>query len=370
MAAQQGREANFVSSGTQMPPQGGKHVTLRDAQRDWRVLDTPSLTVPAGVRLISHERFSTCPEFQVDYIRPSWLSRVTHSLKPLSDLLYAAQLLGRCTSDTVLILNGGGSLPLFTGLLNRLFFLRRRRILCWDLFVEVNERWKIKLVRAAMGGMTLCLVWSKDQVPAHARFLDMPEERFLFIPYKANHSKNPHYDLPMGNFIFAGGNGKRDYQCLIAAVRHTGIPVVISATNPQVRGLIEPMGHVIVLGAPEPAFAQLQAASRFVVFPMIFTGLKGGGEANFCNGMWHGKPVIAADSIAAKDYIIDGETGYVVPSGDAEALRQRILELWNDPERVARMGVAARRHAEESFTHQAFIRRLLRVAALLGRSSQ
>ena len=126
------------------------------------------------------------------------------------------------------------------------------------------------------------------------------------------------------------------------------------------------MPNVIVLGAPEPGFAQLQAASQFVVIPMTYTGLKGGGEANFCNGMWHGKPVIAADSMAASDYIIDGLTGYVVPSGDSITLRKRILELWNDREKVGAMGNAARSHAERHFTHAQFIRRLLTLAMILG----
>jgi glycosyltransferase involved in cell wall biosynthesis len=152
---------------------------------------------------------------------------------------------------------------------------------------------------------------------------------------------------------------------LIEAVRDTNIPVIISTTDPEVRRSIEPLPNVIVLGAPEPAFAQLQAAAEFVVIPMVHTGLKGGGEANFCNAMWHGKPVIAADSIAAADYIIEGETGYVVPSGDAGVLRTRILELWNTPDLAAEMGQTARIHAVENFCHSAFIRRLLALTLLL-----
>ncbi len=57
-----------------------------------------------------------------------------------------------------------------------------------------------------------------------------------------------------------------------------------------------------------------------MVVPIVCTDLRGGGETNFCNAMWHGKPVIAADSISAKDYIVEGETGYIVPAGDWEAL--------------------------------------------------
>jgi hypothetical protein len=284
----------------------------------------------------------------------------------LFHLAYARQLLGQCDSHSVLIVNGGAAVWLFVGLINHFVFRCQRRVLCWDVFVEVDRPWKRAVMSAAMKGMTLSVLWSRAQIAPHSDFLDVPRESFIFLPYKANHSKAPRYDLPIGGFVFAGGNGKRDYRCLIDAIRGTDIPVIISATDPEIRKTIEPLPNVIVLGAPEPAFAQLQAASQFVVIPMIFTGLKGGGEANFCNAMWHGKPVIAADSIAAADYIVEGETGFVVPSGDSNALRKCILALWYDPERVMRMGKAGQEHAVKNFAHSAFIRRLLRLASIVG----
>ncbi len=340
--------------------------SLSEVQQDWRRLDAADFDALRGVRLVSHEVFTSCPDVKVDFIPPGPVARLFRFSTVLFDLFYAIRLLRETREDCVLILNGGaGWLWIFVALGNRFCVLRRRRILCWDIFVEVDGRWKMALIRAAMPGLDLSVLWSKDQVSSHARFLDMPENRFIFLPFKANHSKGPRYNLPLGNFVFAGGNWKRDYRCLIEAVRGTDIPFIVSATAPEIRKQIGLLPNVIVLGAPEPAFAQLQAASRFVVLPMIYTGLKGGGEANFCNGMWHGKPVIAADSIAAKDYIIDGETGYVVPSGDSQSLRRRILELWNDYEKCACMGRSARSHAEANFTHVQFIRRLLRLATLV-----
>jgi glycosyltransferase involved in cell wall biosynthesis len=107
------------------------------------------------------------------------------------------------------------------------------------------------------------------------------------------------------------------------------------------------------------------AASQFLVVPMIYSGVKGGAEAFFCDSMWHSKAVIACCSIAAEDYIIDGETGYVVPSGDVEGLRKRILELWNNPEKCREMGRKGREHYEKHFTHEAFIRRCLRLALIV-----
>ena len=130
------------------------------------------------------------------------------------------------------------------------------------------------------------------------------------------------------------------------------------------RSAIEKLPNVVALAAWEPAFAQLQAGARFTVVPMIDTGLKGGGEANMCNGMWHGKPVIAVDRMAAEEYIVEGETGYIVPPGDVAQLRRRILELWNDPDKCRDMGRKAKAHADAQFTHEAFIRRLLRLATL------
>jgi glycosyltransferase involved in cell wall biosynthesis len=41
-----------------------------------------------------------------------------------------------------------------------------------------------------------------------------------------------------------------------------------------------------------------------------------------------------------------GETGYLVPHGDVNALAARMLELADDPALVAGLGAAARRFAE------------------------
>ena len=196
--------------------------------------------------------------------------------------------------------------------------------------------------------------------------MNLEQNRFIFLPYKANHYQFQGYDIEIGNYIFSGGNGKRDYECLVNAVRDTNIPTIISATDKSVLAAIERLPNVIALSASEPAFAQLQAFSKFIVVPMKFTALKGGGEANFCNAMWHGKPVIASDSISAKDYIIDDVTGYVVSSGDHINLRNKILLLWENENKVKEMGQLAREHVEKNFTHELFMRRLLRFSYFYG----
>ncbi|MGQ9684593.1 MAG: hypothetical protein ACUVX9_18880, partial [Anaerolineae bacterium] len=42
---------------------------------DWRVLDDPAFEPPPGVRLVSHEKFTSVPELPVEYVPPGRLSR-------------------------------------------------------------------------------------------------------------------------------------------------------------------------------------------------------------------------------------------------------------------------------------------------------
>jgi len=64
-----------------------------------------------------------------------------------------------------------------------------------------------------------------------------------------------------------------------------------------------------------------------------------------CNEAMHqGRPVIASDSVGAVagGLVRDGETGLVVPAGDADALARAIRRLLDDEPLRARLGAAAR----------------------------
>jgi glycosyltransferase involved in cell wall biosynthesis len=269
---------------------------------------------------------------------------------------------------TVILANGSSLLGNFICLLNYYLFSGTRIVLFWDSHLEPRTKIKKYFAKRCFLGCSLATMWSAHQVQNYARFFNLPEKQFIFIPYKANHSKMVQRELPnlTLEYIFSGGNGKRDYKTLVEAVSETDVTVIISTTRPEVMNSIENIPNVIPLAATEPSYAKLMAASRFVVIPMASTGLKGGGEANFCNAMWHGKPIIAMDDVSASDYIVDGETGFIVPPGDTILLRQRILELWQDKEKCHSMGVNGRKRVEQYFTHNLCINRLIRLAYLVG----
>ncbi len=59
-----------------------------------------------------------------------------------------------------------------------------------------------------------------------------------------------------------------------------------------------------------------------------------------------GTPSLASDSPGLRDSVRAGETGYLVPHGDADAMAARMLELAANPALVERLGQAGRRFAE------------------------
>lgn len=59
-----------------------------------------------------------------------------------------------------------------------------------------------------------------------------------------------------------------------------------------------------------------------------------------------GTPSIASDSPGLRDSVRAGETGLLVPHGDPVALARQMLALVSEPATVARLGAAARQHAE------------------------
>ncbi|HEY7027850.1 MAG TPA: glycosyltransferase family 4 protein [Gemmatimonadales bacterium] len=59
-----------------------------------------------------------------------------------------------------------------------------------------------------------------------------------------------------------------------------------------------------------------------------------------------GTPSLASDSPGLRDSVRDGETGFLVPHGDVNALASRMVQLAGDQALVNRLGVGARRFAE------------------------
>ena len=62
-----------------------------------------------------------------------------------------------------------------------------------------------------------------------------------------------------------------------------------------------------------------------------------------------GVPVVATSIRGCREVVREGETGFLVPVGNAEALAEAIDKVLSDTSRSSAMAVEARRVAEEAF---------------------
>lgn len=236
--------------------------------------------------------------------------------------------------------------------LNSFGWLKGGPVLAYRVLLPAHSgRLKTYFIGRSLRSVNLIAVWSRAQIENYHRAFGCPRSKFVFLPYKANHSRTSSVTLPVGDYIFSGGNSERDYKTLFEAVRGLSIPVIVSTTKPAlIRGLVIPE-NVILVKTEKAAFERLMAGSRMLAMCVKEDIIRGSGEATFLNAMWHGKPVIVADNISAGDYIQDGVEGFVVPAGSAEQMRLRILELWKDPMLAAKIGEAGRCKVANFYTH-------------------
>ena len=76
------------------------------------------------------------------------------------------------------------------------------------------------------------------------------------------------------------------------------------------------------------------------------------------------RPVVVTDVGGAREAVIEGETGFIVPAGDDEKMAARIITLLREPERARAMGQRGKLIVAEKFSCEA---QLERTAALYDR---
>jgi glycosyltransferase involved in cell wall biosynthesis len=66
-----------------------------------------------------------------------------------------------------------------------------------------------------------------------------------------------------------------------------------------------------------------------------------------------GKPVVATNVGGAREAIVEGETGYLVPSGDDRAMAERVIHLLQSPAEARELGMRGRTLVGDRFSREA-----------------
>lgn len=72
-----------------------------------------------------------------------------------------------------------------------------------------------------------------------------------------------------------------------------------------------------------------------------------------------GLPVVATDVGGVREAIVEGETGYIVPSGDVERMAERIIQILSNDENARAMGARGKAIAADKFSSDRHLRNTL-----------
>ena len=191
--------------------------------------------------------------------------------------------------------------------------------------------------------VALAVVWGETDVETFAAEHGLAIEKLRFHPHHIT-LEEYQIDIKDDGFIFAGGNGGRDYTTLIEAVRSLNYPVFIATTLKDVPPMAAPYDHITVQGVSHEEFRRKMAACTIFVEAHDPQFFRTAGHQTFLNAMWMGKPVVMADKRSAVGYFDEGTDGVIVEAGDAEAFGREIKRLLDNPAEATEIG---RRAAEK-----------------------
>ncbi len=192
--------------------------------------------------------------------------------------------------------------------------------------------WKLKRTfqRLAFASTDLVVASARAEVDIYSQRLGIPRERFRFVPFHTN-VVNPG---PVGEeqgYAFSAGRSGRDFEVLARAAQRLDMDLVVVGDVGSLGGLTFPSRTKVLVDQPYDRYLELLHGCDFVVVPLIDLP-RSTGQVVILEAMAMGKPVVATETVGTVDYIESGETGLLVPPGDAEALATAMRQLHEDPE--------------------------------------
>ena len=227
---------------------------------------------------------------------------------------------------------------------------------------EKKSNQKMWFLNKTKDSISKFIIWSSMQRRIAIEELGIAPEKMILVK-RGTDQKFWKPQKRKTDMICSVGMEARDYPTLVEALRPLNIPCHIAAGIARgeifntVKKLlnIKDLPDFITVGKKKPAdLRELYARSRFVVVPLLPTD-SDNGLTTILESMAMGKTVICTKADGQIDVIQDGVTGILVPQGDVKAMRQAILDLWNDPAKCKRMGDTARKYIEEVHNLEQFV---------------
>jgi glycosyltransferase involved in cell wall biosynthesis len=211
-----------------------------------------------------------------------------------------------------------------------------------------------QVARLTLKNVTKFVVHTRRECEIYSEWLDLPKERFKFIPYQSAELPILYEENTTAPFIASIGSAHRDFVTLLSVINKLKLPTVIASGKRSLAGLEIPSIVQTPFGIGRQNCFQLAQEARINVIPMRSDPLiTAAGQVTIVELMRMGRALIASRCNGAEDYIIHGETGLLVEPHSERDLTQAIEMLWNDPALRNRLGQAAKQYAAIHFSDEA-----------------
>ncbi|MEW6201689.1 MAG: glycosyltransferase family 4 protein [bacterium] len=100
----------------------------------------------------------------------------------------------------------------------------------------------------------------------------------------------------------------------------------------------------IIFAGWQPNVPSLLSGIKIFVLPSLWEGM----PLTLIEAMAAAKPVVATDIIGNREVVVNGETGFLVPTHSPESLASAVIRLLKNPGMMAQMGRAGRKRATEN----------------------
>ena len=234
---------------------------------------------------------------------------------------------------------GGKWIVLFEALLGK----KRRRVMLLEFGTRPKSGWKgiiyplwlkwlyAPAVRRAVRAAQVMTDWERSYT---AELLNVPEERFRFIPWPLSDGRQtlPSPKHAPARKVMSSGRAACDWETLFRAAQGANWSLTVVCGRPELQKVKELAGKSAQVLCDIPAAehqAMIEASDVYVL--CLRNDPTSCGQVRLMNAISAGVPVVATRVRGLEGYATHGTTAMLVEPGDAQGLRGAVDRLLDHP---------------------------------------
>lgn len=215
--------------------------------------------------------------------------------------------------------------------------------------LEINQKhWIFKFYKWFLKDVDLILCWSPLEEKSYK---SLTEAKAKFIPLEPDVDFfKPDYKTPLENFILCVGRDVgRDFKTLFEAIKGLKIPIKVITNRINIKNLEIPDNVELQLEHINYSTLIEWYKKAQIVVINIKEIHRFSGQRALLETLAMGKTVISAKikSLTSAYNLKDGREIIFYKPGDSDNLKNEINSIYNNPEKIKKLGIQARKFAEK-----------------------